>query len=352
MAPIGRIARDVARRIPPSLLRHAGRPTVVFFHGVEPAAADPLVRINHHDRDTFYKIAKTLKQNFHVLPLAALGDVLKQPERHGRTVFLMSDDGYANTLTVAADILEDLALPWTLFVSTHHIDTGLRNPMFLLRLFFQFAARGRYFFPHLLPFDLADATRASQGEMIIAQMRQLDAIQAQQVIDAMINVFPAKQFAALLEQYPSEAFLTWDQVRTLARRGVEIGAHAHRHWPMNAAQTAETLIEQARAPRSRIIAEIGHCHYFAYPFGNVGDVSPVAWQAVREAGYDYAFTTLSGTLEASRNPFLMPRYGIGANDVGLDSLLPLLRAANRRLLRWQESLASAPTRADARQAAE
>ncbi len=33
----------------------------------------------------------------------------------------MSDDGYANNLSVAHDVLRDLNLPWTLFVSTRHI---------------------------------------------------------------------------------------------------------------------------------------------------------------------------------------------------------------------------------------
>ncbi|MBI3677560.1 MAG: polysaccharide deacetylase family protein [Proteobacteria bacterium] len=352
MAPIGQLARGVARRIPPFLLRHAGRPAAVYFHGVERCVTDPLVRINHHDRDAFYKMAKALKQTFQVLPLGAVCDVLKNPERHARTVFLMSDDGYANTLSTAAGILEELGLPWTLFVSTHHIDTGARNPMFLLRLFFRFAPPGRYAFPNLGALELAESSRDALSDSIVARLRGRDAMLVQQTIDAMMQVFSSQERDALLRRFPSEIFLSWDQVRELAHRGVEIGAHAHRHWPMNEAQSIQTLIQQASAPRIRIIAEVGHCRLFAYPFGNVGDVSAAAWQAVREAGYDYAFTTLSGTLDASRNPFLMPRYGIGPHDRELGSLVPLLRTANRRLVHWQERLGSQPLRFDTRQAAE
>jgi hypothetical protein len=93
-------------------------------------------------------------------------------------------------------------------------------------------------------------------------------------------------------------------------------------------------------PREKIIAAIGSCRAFAYPFGNVGDISPQAWQAVRDAGYDSAFTTLSGSLDASVNRWLLPRYGLGARDAHLGALLPLLRAGNSRLTRWQKRMAA------------
>ena len=112
------------------------------------ALIDPRIQTNHHETAAFRRIARALKENFDVLPLAALDDVLKNPERHSSAVFLMSDDGYANTLNVAAHILEEFELPWTLFLSTHHIDTREPNPVFLARLFFHFAPAGHYRIPH------------------------------------------------------------------------------------------------------------------------------------------------------------------------------------------------------------
>ncbi len=78
---------------------------------------------------------------------------------------------------------------------------------------------------------------------------------------------------------------------------------------------------------------------FAYPFGNKGDISPVAWQAVQDAGYDCAFSTMSGTLDAQANRFLLPRYGLGPRAANLTTLISLLRAGNPRVARWQEALA-------------
>jgi hypothetical protein len=133
--------------------------------------------LNQHDAGSFRAIARALKDNFQVLPLTALDEALGDPERHERTVFLMSDDGYANTLTVAADILEELELPWTLFASTHHIDTGAYNPMTLARIFFYYAPAGRYEIPNFTtPIELADdLQRLILSGPPISRLRGLDA---------------------------------------------------------------------------------------------------------------------------------------------------------------------------------
>ncbi|HEV2561698.1 MAG TPA: polysaccharide deacetylase family protein [Rhizomicrobium sp.] len=339
---IGQWGRDFAGWIPPGLARLVGRPAAVFFHGVEPRTDDPRIQTNHHEKDAFRAIARALKTHFDVLPYSALDDVLKNPERHSRAVFLMSDDGYANTLNVAADILQELRLPWTLFASTHHIDTRERNPVFLARLFFHFAPEGTYTIPHFAaPITLGDeAQRSEIALQMLHFMKHLPAHQAREALAAMLAEFSESEFAALVEKFPSESFLTWDQMRALNNRGVEIGAHANWHWPMNAAQSPDYLREQAQLPKARIEKEVGPCRAFAYPFGNTDDVCGDAWRAVRDAGYTHAFTTLSGSLGAAQNRFLLPRYGLGQRDAHLASLIPLLSAGNKRLMRWQERLAS------------
>ncbi|MBL6937632.1 MAG: polysaccharide deacetylase family protein [Alphaproteobacteria bacterium] len=336
MSRFGQFARGVGRHIPAGAVRPLGRPAAVFFHGVEPATLDPNVQNNHHETADFIAIARRLKRDFDVLPLAAIDDVLKAPERHRRAVFLMSDDGYANTLTVAADILNEMRLPWTLFVSTHHIDTGERNPIFLIRLFVHHAPAGTYTAPHFPQSLTLGADREIAAEAAVWHLREMDMVKAQETVDWMTRQFDLKP---LLERFASDAFLTWDQVRALKARGVEIGAHAHRHWPMNEHQSGATLLMQAARPKQRVEAEVGPCRFFSYPFGNKGDISRAAWHAVRDAGYDCAFTTLSGTLDACTNRFLLPRYGIEPRTPHISTLVSLLRAGNPRLRRWQSELA-------------
>ena len=261
---LGRMGRRLGVWIPPALLRGLGRPAAVFFHGVEAVTADPRVQINHHETDAFCEIARVLKADFDVLPLSQVEDALARPERHRRTVFLMSDDGYANTLSVAAPILETLGLPWTLFVSTHHIDTGARNPVFLVQLFFHYMPGGRYRIPHLPLQALGPAeTREGLAQSAVHALKKLDMARAREAVEAVEAHMQAAGLASLAERFASETFLDWDAVKTLHAKGVEIGAHADWHWPMDAGQTPAQLREQAVGPKARIEAETGPCRGWA-----------------------------------------------------------------------------------------
>jgi len=336
LSGLGTIIRGAASWLPSGVLRPFGRPAALFFHGVEPGIDDSRVQSNHHRAACFAEIATCLKDNFDVLPLTMLPDVLRQPQRNKRAIFLMSDDGYANTLTNVADILAGFDLPWTLFVSTQHVDTAERSPVFLARLFFLFAPAGAYDIAHLGRVVLGE-DREDAARRFGTVLKSMDAARAGAAVAAMCEALP--DLPDLLKRFDSDAFLTWDQVRELKRRNVEIGAHAHAHWAMHGGQGAAYVREQASLSRARIEAEVGSCRYFAYPFGNTQDVSRDAWQAVRDAGFEYGFTTLSGTLDASTNPWLMPRYGLRAEEPRLASIIPTLRLGNGRLTGWQRLIA-------------
>ncbi len=337
MSRLGEIARKLGRRIPLALTRPFVRPSALLFHGVERKTDDARVQTNHHEADLFYEIVKSLKADYELLPLGAIGHALREPKDYARAVFLMSDDGYANTLTVAADILQSLTAPWALFVSTRHIETRERNPMFLARLFLAFAPNGRYAIPHFgKPIRLRRQRQAVTGDTL-DRLKALPADQAHAALGAMLDVV-AHDAGSLIDRFRSESFLSWDDVKALKSRNVEIGAHAHVHWAMHKRQSRTYLREQAEMPRRLIEANVGLCRFFAYPFGNVNDVSPAAVQAVRTAGYEYAFTTLSGSIESDMNPLLLPRYTIGSSERRLSSVVPLLRAGNRRVRKWQRAL--------------
>ncbi|HEY2033259.1 MAG TPA: polysaccharide deacetylase family protein [Rhizomicrobium sp.] len=339
MTTLGRLTRLTGNWIPATLARPFGAPTAVFFHGVERQIADPALQVNQHRLDAFEDVARLLKRDFDVLPLRAMADVLKRPEKHSRALFLMSDDGYANTLTTAAPVLKAYGLPWTLFISTHHIDTGEFTPPTLARIFFREAPKGM----HELPcFDAPVLLRSrdqrdAEATEVWKHLKSMPFAHATHALDAMKRVL-AKTGIDLKEKYASETFLTWDQVRALDRDGVEVGAHADIHWAMHEGQPQDFLHEQALRPKQRIEKEIGSCGFFAYPFGQSGDIGRNAWEAVRDAGYEHAFTTIAGTLNASPNPWLLPRYGLAAEEANLSAFLPVLRANNARLRTWQSQI--------------
>lgn len=339
MTTIGRLSRLTGSWIPAALARPFGAPTAVFFHGVERQIADPALQINQHRLDAFEDVARLLKRDFDVLPLSSMADILKQPEKHSRALFLMSDDGYVNTLTTAAPVLKAHGLPWTLFVSTHHIDTGEFTPPTLTRIFFLEAPKGFHDLPCFdTPIFLGSREqREAEAAEAWKRLKNMTFAHAARTLDFMRRTLLATS-VDLKQKYASETFLTWDQVRALKREGVEIGAHADRHWAMHDGQLRDFLREQALLPKQRIEKEIGPCRFFAYPFGQRDDIGRGAWEAVRDAGYEHAFTTIAGTLNASTNPWLLPRYGLAAEEYNLAAFLPVLRANNARLRNWQSRI--------------
>ena len=61
--------------------------------------------------------------------------------------------------------------------------------------------------------------------------------------------------------------LTWPQIVDLDRSGVEIGAHAHRHRPIDSLRIAE-VVADVRRSRDLLEDHLGHaCASFAYPHG-------------------------------------------------------------------------------------
>lgn len=334
MSGFGGILRAALSRVPARVTHGFSRPVAIFFHGVEKRIDDSRVQSNHHDVNAFSEIAEFLKGNFDVLPFERIAAVLQRPQSNRHAVFLMCDDGYANNLQ-AADILESFGLPWTLFVSTRHIDTAERSPIFVARLFFLFAPDGAYIIPHLGEVTLS-AVRDATADLYCSRLKGFEASQANEAVAAMQASLP--NLAQLLDRFHSDAFLNWDQVRELKKRGVEIGAHADLHWAMHNKQSPDYLREQAVRSKARVEAEVGPCRVFAYPFGNTEDVCRDAWQAVRDAGFEYGFTTLSGSLDASTNPYLMPRYGLRMHESRLSSVIPFLRLGNGRLAAWQRQI--------------
>jgi peptidoglycan/xylan/chitin deacetylase (PgdA/CDA1 family) len=123
--------------------------------------------------------------------------------------------------------------------------------------------------------------------------------------------------------------LTWDELRALAERGVEIGSHTMTH-PHLTRLADEEVEHELREARSRIEDEVGRpCRYVAYPYGDVDDRVRAA---ARAAGYTAAFG-LPGTMG---DTFDHPRVGLFRRDsVGRAWLksLRLARAAAARVRR-------------------
>jgi len=119
--------------------------------------------------------------------------------------------------------------------------------------------------------------------------------------------FRILELAADADARPDElATMTWDDLRELAERGIEIGAHTVSHAHLSSTSDEELDRELTESKR-RIEDELGRpCPLLAYPFGEHD--ARVRCAAAR-AGFAAAFG-LQPHGSTWRDPFQLPRVGI------------------------------------------
>jgi peptidoglycan/xylan/chitin deacetylase (PgdA/CDA1 family) len=143
------------------------------------------------------------------------------------------------------------------------------------------------------------------------------------------NVWDSENGAKSLELLDAEG------LREIARRGIEVGAHTVNHRPLTEVSPHELegeiagaaeMLEQAGLPRPRA---------FSYPYGRW---DPRVAQAVRDAGYEVAFTVDRGIVQRGSDLYALPRTAVHADDTPQKlhlklavSKWPRIQAAMRRL---------------------
>jgi peptidoglycan/xylan/chitin deacetylase (PgdA/CDA1 family) len=102
-------------------------------------------------------------------------------------------------------------------------------------------------------------------------------------------------------------------LQSLVKLGHEVGSHGISHISLSA-MSIKQAIRELELPQKQIAEWTGTVpQYFAYPYGHTSSVlgNPPEW--LREAGYSYGFTLKRGAVNASSDPFLIPRDHIEGN---------------------------------------
>jgi peptidoglycan/xylan/chitin deacetylase (PgdA/CDA1 family) len=109
--------------------------------------------------------------------------------------------------------------------------------------------------------------------------------------------------------FPAEVLtMDWEALRTLARRGFEVGSHTVTppHLPR---LDEEEIARELRESRARIEDELGRpCRYLAYPYGESDER---VRRSARAAGYAAAFGLARG---GRADRYALPRVGVYRRD--------------------------------------
>jgi peptidoglycan/xylan/chitin deacetylase (PgdA/CDA1 family) len=107
-----------------------------------------------------------------------------------------------------------------------------------------------------------------------------------------------------------QRWMSWDEVRSLAKQGFEVGSHSHQHLDMASAQ-AEIVRADLLESRHKLERELGILpRLFAYPFGGPEHISEVAREIVRNVGFECCGSCHGGLNPAISDPYHLNRIGI------------------------------------------
>ena len=137
--------------------------------------------------------------------------------------------------------------------------------------------------------------------------------------------YPAVQFVPIAyvgdsQPLPHEKYLSahgvfnptvdWDEIRELERHGVRIESHGISHRPLAELEIDEAAREIAIS-KLKLEERLGRpVRAFSYVKGSEADYKPVHPSLVRQAGYDLAFTAVSGANSPSSDPLQLRRYNV------------------------------------------
>jgi len=111
-----------------------------------------------------------------------------------------------------------------------------------------------------------------------------------------------------LAQQPG--WMSWDNVRSLAAQGFEIGAHTDTHIDMGSADR-ETVHAELAVSRQKINRELGiSVQLFAYPFGSREHISERSRDIVRDLGFVCCASCYGGVNAVGTNPYYLRRIPI------------------------------------------
>jgi peptidoglycan/xylan/chitin deacetylase (PgdA/CDA1 family) len=102
--------------------------------------------------------------------------------------------------------------------------------------------------------------------------------------------------------------LTWDDIRTLAKEGVDFGAHTRSHPILSRLPNRDRMRDEIAGSKTRLEQELGSVViHFCYPNGTPADYNDEVVSVVRECGYRTAVTAMPGVNGAGADPFLLKR---------------------------------------------
>lgn len=302
---------------------------MLMYHSVAPRAdaifIDPA---NHVSSRAFIRQMRWLASERRVISMATLvGYLLERRPVPAGSVILTFDDGYLDTLTTAAPVLESYGLPATVFLPTGYIDRGENQWIDQAYGIFLHRSRSVLKWPndsHQV-FRMDDPGERFQAYTRVCAdlLKRSGETRRRLLEDLSCQLHPTVPAPRLT--------MTWSDVNTLVSRYTcfALGAHSVEHVDLSGLSEAAVRSE-VRESHDQVLAETGLSpRYFSYPYGRS---SPVVRRIVRDQGFLAACqaSSIDVAIGAGSDPHWLPRIDAPRSHLRFDLVLS---ASNTGVLR-------------------
>src|SRR5579859_1815987 len=292
--------------------RRAGRQIIILnYHRATGGNLDKQMRY----LGRYYRVMH-LDEGLQELYASRTGGEKRQSGAGGRRdrrlpIVLTFDDAYLDNYTYGFELARELRIPITIFVIPGYIESGA---------YFWWLA-GEYLVEHTKvekvtiqdrTYNLAQAAeRKALIQAIDGYARQAASVAEREAflndIQVAMNV-PLPRRTGSQDDKP-DLPMTWAELRKMEESGwVSYGAHTMHHPVLIAVSNDAELRYEVAESRRMLEERLGHSiRIFAYPIGKVRHIGDRGVKAVKEAGYEWAVSTIEEVGTPSSDPYLIGR---------------------------------------------
>jgi peptidoglycan/xylan/chitin deacetylase (PgdA/CDA1 family) len=245
--------------------------------------------------DDFRQQIRFLAAHFDVLSADRLVDAFRSGrlELTRPSALITFDDGYRDNCDVAMPILRDEGLSATFFVSAGYIDsprlTWWDRVAYVMKQTRKPVLRLDY--PSAATFRIQTTTKNAVIRDILRLYKRTPGIDQTRFFALLEHEAEVSVDAASLSR---NLFMSWDDVRSLKRAGMEIGAHTYNH-PVLARVPEDAQRDELSLSKERLELETAAAvRLMAYPVGGPDAFTVATKRLARETGYLAAFSYYGG----------------------------------------------------------
>src|SRR5437868_7227750 len=263
-----------------------------------------------------------LRRHYRLLHLEAALEELYAPhkEKKGdldrRTPLVLTfDDGYHDNYTHAFGLACELQVPITIFLIPGYIQSGEH--------FWWLEGKRLASNAQMSEVTIDDRTYylGKTGEQralalaIDTRLRYAGSVMEREAFLASARELLGVTEGVIVEG-EIERCLTWAEVHEMEESDwVSFGAHTMHHPILAYLADPQEVQHEVQECRTLLEQQLGHpVRTFAYPVGQIQHITGVVLQAVQQAGYDWALTTMYGFNTSKSNPYLLRRIEVAAKQ--------------------------------------